>query len=162
MGFIRNSLITGLSIFVLTGCGPSTEVRNEYKTLHEDAVVEDVIFIPSRHGSSSGVGYDLTGEGGLSITSGSVSIPEKYAVVFKCKHGKFIVQAEGYDAGTSNDSLEISVRDLWKKISKGDTVDVLYRELYECTYKDTNNDGKLELISSHFIDYDFLDANKKK
>ena len=164
MGIIGNSAMAGLVLLALTGCSPSTQTKREYSmVLHEDAVVEDVIFMPARHGSDAGPTFDLTGEGGIGIAITNVSLPEKYAVIFVCQQHKqkFIIQGEGYSASRTDDSLEVSVRDLWSKISKGDTVDVSYRELFMRTYKDTDGDGKRELIAEKFLDYDFLDANKK-
>jgi hypothetical protein len=153
-------LITGIASYTI-GCSswPYTK-RETSQDLHETAIVEDAFFMPSRHGSSSGLGYDLTGEGGLSVHSGSVNLPEKYAVVFKCQHGKFIIEEEGKSAQEKN-GKEISTRELWEKLSKGDTVDVTYREIYDVHYEDTNDDGKCEPVDSSFVDYDFIDANKK-
>jgi|SRR3989344_2786030 len=148
--------IVGLSLKLL-GCGPAPETRTEYSnTLYESAIVSDAVYIPSRHGSGSGIGptMDFDGNIGISVTSVSVDIPEKYAIVFKCKHGKFI--SEGEDQRH---------KDLWKKLSEGDSVKVSYREIFSSYYEDKNNDDKLDLISRSLIGYDFLDAvrlNKNK
>jgi hypothetical protein len=134
---MKKSLIV-LALVLLAGC---------YRTertgiMHEDASVEDTIFQPSQHGS--GTAYDLTGKGGLSVTS--VDIPEKYALIFKCQHGKFVIQGTGerYKA-------------LWKRLSKGQKVDVSYQEVYR-VYK--SDDGKQP--GRVLEKYDFLDATVKE
>lgn len=130
------------------------ETRTEYSDiLHEDAKVVDVVYTPSRHGSGVGPSFGMTSEGdaaiGIAITS--VSIPQKYAVVFKCQHGKFI--SEGEDKRH---------KDLWERLQEGQDVDVTYKEIYEATYIDINKDGKKELRERKLIKYDFLDAQPKE
>jgi hypothetical protein len=129
------------------------ETRTEYSdVLHEDAKVVDVAYTPSRHGSGAGPSFGMTSGGdvamGLSVTS--VSIPKKYAVVFKCQHGKFIVEGEDEEH-----------KKLWERLQEGEDVDVTYREIYETTYQDYDKDGKKEFIERKLIDYDFLDAQPK-
>lgn len=130
------------------------ETRTEYsKVLHEDAKVVDVVYTPSRHGGGIGPSFGMTSGGdaavGLAVTS--VNIPEKYAVVFKCQHGKFIVEGEDKEH-----------KNLWGRLQEGQEVDVTYKEIYEATYMDANKDGKKEYIERKLIKYDFLDAKPKK
>lgn len=144
-------ILTSLGSILLTGCEQTkTELSD---ILHEDAIVSDVVYSPSNHGSGVGPTFNIGAEDtpgvGLAVTS--VSIPEKYAVVFKCKHGKFIVE------GTDNEHKK-----LWERLEQGQEVDVTYREFYRCTYDDIDKDGKKELINKELIDYDFLDAQPKK
>lgn len=68
-----------------------------------------------------------------------------FTVVFKCQHGKFTVED----------------RYLWERMVKGQDVDVAYKEIYEATYKDLNNDGKRDLVERKLVKYDFLDAQPK-
>jgi len=105
-------------------------------TLTEQAVVADVVYTPSRHGSGSGTGFDTHGD--LSFTDMKIDIPEKYAVVFKCQHGKFIVTG----------------KELWDHLAEGDSVRVFYRE----EYKMIKRDGDTE---RHLVGYDFLNVEKK-
>jgi len=120
--------------------------------LQEDAEVVDVVYSPSRHGSGAGpsFGMDMDGNPTMGLAVTSVSIPEKYAVVFKCQHGKFIVE------GTDNEH-----KDLWERMVEGQDVDVTYKEIYEATYKDLNNDGKRDLVERKLVKYDFLNAQPK-
>lgn len=106
-------------------------------------------YIPSRHGSGSGIGPSIGFDGnvGIAITSVSVNIPEKYAVVYKCKHGKFI--SEGTDQRH---------KDLWERFTEGDSVNVSYREVFQSYYEDKDDDDDLDLVSRTLVDYDFLDA----
>lgn len=149
---IPYTLALGLSSGLLTGC---KETKIELSDiLHEDAIVSDVVYTPSRHGSGGGMGptIDITGDGGIGVamTSVSVHIPEKYAVVFKCQHGKFIV------GGTDKQH-----RDIWERFSEGQNVDISYREVFKSVYDDIDGDGKDDLLERKLIDYDFLDAQPK-
>lgn len=133
------AFIIALSIIMahIAGCQRIVTEYSEKKT--EPAVVEDVIFTPSLHGS--GVGPTFTGEGDVGITFTSVNIPEKYAVVFRCQHGKFVIQGTGE-----------KYKKLWEHLVRNQEVTVHYKEIYRVTY-----DGD-EVLSRELIDYDFLDA----
>ena len=74
--------------------------------LRESALVEDLPFVPAGHGSGSG----LSMKGDVTFTS--VDIPARYATVFQCQHGKFVIEGEA----------------LWKSLTKGERVTVVYRE----------------------------------
>jgi len=151
----KYSFLTSLllsSSFVL-GCSGRETRREVSDILHEDAIVVDVVYTPSRHGSGAGLGptIDFDGNIGISFSSVSVNIPEKYAVVFKCEHGKFI------SAGT-----DARHKELWERLQEGQDVDVTYREIFESTYEDIDKDGKKDLIKRKLIAYDFLDAQLKE
>jgi hypothetical protein len=147
--------VCGIAL-LLTGC---PEVKREFSsTLHEDAVVVEVVYTPPRHDSQVGftafktgpVGVDYGGNVGIGIGGGlqisEVTVHEKFAVVFKCKHGEFIVTRK-----------EIYHQ---LKEQKGKTVVVDYREVYRTTYAD-DNDGKKQAIERVLVDYDFLGATLK-
>ncbi len=134
--------LTGATLLALAGC---KETKTESSDLlYEDAIVSDVVYSPSKHGSGVGPTIDLTGEGGMGIAFTSVSVPEKYAVVFKCQHGKFIVEGETPE-----------YKELWNRFEEGDSVNVSYKEIYKSVYE---ND---RLIERTLTAYDFLDAQKK-
>ncbi len=153
----------GLIIF-LNGCNlPYTKMENS-KVLHEPAVVSETVRSPSRHDTEielkalnmsgrgfGSIGMDYGGNMGIGIGGGlqisSSKVPEKYGVVFKCQHGKFI--SEGSDNRH---------KDLWSRLSEGDSVDVNYMEIYQTTYQDSNKDGTDDIIKRVLIGYDFLDA----
>ncbi len=143
--------ICAMALF-LTGC---REVKEEFSdTLHEDAVVSDAVYTPSRHDTQLdytatdvgpvGIGYGgdigIRVGGGLQINT--VEVPEKFAVVFKCQHGQFIVTKKNV-----YDNLKDHI---------GETVDVAYREVYRAVY-DTKDNERI-LISRALVDYDFLTA----
>lgn len=116
---------------VLGGC-----YKTEYgQELTERAEVDDTILAPSQHGSASGIAID--GKGRVGPTFSSVDIAEKYAVVFRCQHGKFIIE------GTDDRH-----KDLWQRMKRGEQVIVRYREQYR-----VEKDGSKTLTK-----YDFLDA----
>ena len=144
---LQRSAIAGLAALAVGGCGP--DIKNDSSTiLHEKGVVVDVVYSPSKHGSGAGPTIDFNGNIGIAFTS--VTVPERYAVVFKCEHGeKFIVQGKTQE-----------YKDLWQRFVEGDSVDISYKELYRSTYEDTNDDGEKELVKRELIDYDFLDAQK--
>lgn len=122
-----------LSFMFLAACGDFGE-KIYSANMDEPATVEDVIFSPSQHGSGTGVGFSMGGD--VSITSHSVDIAAKYAVVFRCRHGKFIIQGEGE-----------RYKQLWQRMVKGNEVTVTFREVHR-QYKD----GRKEFIKYNFVD----------
>lgn len=151
---IATVLVCGVVLFS-SGC---QEIKQEYsETLHEDAVIVEAVYTPSRHDSQVGLtaiktgpmGVDYGGNFGIRVGGGlqisSVTVPEKFAVVFKCQHGQFI----------------ITRKEIYEKFKdyKGKMVDVAYREVYRTTY-DTK-DGKKQVVERALVDYDFLDATLK-
>lgn len=154
---MRNIIVTLVCLVTLflVGC---QEVKQEFSgNLIEDAVIVEAVYTPSSHDRKLGLtafklgplGVDFSGNSGLRIGGGlqvsGVTVPEKFAVVFKCQHGKFIItQKEVYEKF---------------KDHEGEKVEVLYREIYRTTYE--KKDGKLEVISRVLEDYDFLSAEIK-
>lgn len=127
---------------LLVGC---QEVKQEFsETLHEDAVIENVVYTPSKHESqiklSAGGGIMM---GGIRIAR--VTVPEKFAVVFRCQHGQFI----------------ITRKEVYEKFKdhNGEMVDVAYRKVYMTTYD--RKDGEKQIVANELVDYDFLDATFK-
>jgi len=107
--------IVALSVFG-TDC-TSIERSDPMK---EDVVVADVVYTPSRHGSGIGVGPTTGSQGGMAIVVTSIDIPEVKAIVFQCKHGKFIIK----------DSV------LWERLKEGQEAVALYQEIYEVKGKE--------------------------
>src|SRR3989344_176073 len=152
---IAVTVVCGLTFF-LAAC---QEVKQEFSdTLHEDAAIVEAVYTPSRHDSQVGLtaiktgpmGIDYGGNFGIRVGGGlqisSVTVPKKFAVVFKCQHGQFI----------------ISRKEVYEKFKdhKDKTVDVAYREVYRTTY-DTK-DGQKQVVARELVDYDFLDATFKQ
>lgn len=136
---LRNKLvIAGMAIvFLLQGC--VREVTEYSPELTEEATVVDVVYVPSRHGDGVGPTVGSNGEVGLAFTS--VDIPEKYAVVFECQHGKFIIEHN-----------QEKTKELWQRLHRDQKVTVTYREEYRAKY-----DGE-KLIERRLHKYDFIDA----
>lgn len=144
-------------VLLSTGC---KEIKREFSdTLHEDAVIIETVYTPSRHNAELGltliktgpgpIGMDFGGNFGIVLGGGlqisSVTVPEKFAIVFKCQHGQFIItRKETYEK---------------LKNHKGKTVDVAYREVYRTTY-DTK-DGEKQVVERVLVDYNFLTATLK-
>jgi len=127
-----------LLALLLTGCDfPKTEYGN---TLVEDGEIYDTAYLPAGHGSETAIGFDHKGR--TIVTPISISIPERYAIVFKCKHGKFIIDGE-------------KAKGLYNRFERGDKCIISYREVYLVKMKDGKEVGR----SVH--DLDFLDAKHK-
>ena len=139
-------LATGLTF---TGC----EKRGIYyenessPVLHEQARVAQTVYVPASDGHGSTTGYNFGKGGGLTVSSVNIHIPAKYAVVFECQHGKFIIEGG-----------EDKYKTLWEKLKDNQTVDVEYKEIYEVKYSYEGNDNKTAL-EKNIIKYDFLNAN---
>jgi hypothetical protein len=118
-------------LIVLCGC-----THEERKDKTEPGKVVDLVYTPSTHGD--GVGMDMTGKGGISIVS--VDVQEKYAVVFECQHGKFIVQGDKDSPAHAE----------WQKLHKDEPVIISYQEIF-----DVDDKTKTAVIKG----YHFLDAN---
>jgi hypothetical protein len=105
----------------------------------EDGEVLDVIYMPSRHGAGFGpsVGVDTDGGVASGVSIVSVDMPSKFAVVFKCQHGKFVVQSEGDES---------RAHQLWKKLTQGMRVTIAYQEEYR-----ENSQGR-QFVKYHFVD----------
>lgn len=120
-----------VALVLLAGCpqcGPSYG-----PALSEPAEVDSLAFVPEGHGSGSG----LTSNGHTVFTS--VYIPARYAVVFHCQHGKFVIEGD-----------DDRHRALWEKFKEHDQVTVRYREKLE-----HHDDG------NRVVGLDFLDAEKR-
>lgn len=105
--------------------------------LVETGEVLEVIYQPGqRHEVKTTWEDTLLGSGNIPHTSKVIDSANKYSVVFKCQHGKFLIEDEG--KGTRAEKL-------WKKLEKGNKVRIWYHEVME--------DGKVDR-------YEFVDAEK--
>jgi len=118
----------------------------------------ETVYTPSKHELGLGVtaikiggglGVDFSGDLGLGIGSrlqvSSSEVPEKFAVVFKCKHGKFIVER----------------KEIYEKLKgkDGRNVDISYTEVYRTTYE--KKDGKEYVSNRVLTKYHLVDATLK-
>lgn len=156
---MRKYVVSFFAAFLmLLACSGCVRVETEQSSvLHEDAVVIETVYTPSRHDTNLGmtaikagaIGMDFSGDVGIRIGGGlqisSSEVPEKFAVVFKCKHGKFIVDH----------------KEVYEKLKgkEDKIVDVSYTEVYQTTYD--KKDGKEYVIDRILIKYHFLDATLK-
>lgn len=99
----------------LLAVGLAAACTHEGPRQTEQARVDDLIFSPAQHGT--GVGTGFTPKGRVVTTVTSVDIPAAYAVVFECRHGRFVVQGQ-------DDRHEA----LWGRLRKGQEVLVEFAE----------------------------------
>lgn len=142
------------SLFI--SCNKKTESERS-EILHEDGIVSTTVYTPSSHSTTVGMtalktggfGMDYGGNMGIRLGSGlqisSVTVPEKFSVVFQCTHGKFVVEDK-----TVYEKL---------KNHEGKSVDISYYEMYQTSFKKEN--GKWNLEKRVLIDYDFVNAVPK-
>ncbi|MDO8572954.1 MAG: hypothetical protein Q7S11_04305 [bacterium] len=125
-------------LLALTACKTT---KTEYSpNLTEKARVVDLIYTPAVHGS--GVGPTVSTNGSFGLAFVDVDTIQKYAVVFECPHGKFIVE-----------NNQRKTKELWQKLKKDQEVTVTYREIYRATYEDDS------LLERRLKKYDFIDAD---
>ena len=130
---INLAIVVALAAVFLTGCDlPVTEYS---KMLTESGEVYDVAYVPRGHGSDTAIGFNTGKGGGMTVTPVSVTIPERYAVVFKCEHGKFVITGDKAKA-------------LYYRLERGQRVSIYYRIIYKVTKKG----GRVQ------TDLDFIDA----
>ena len=132
--------LLGVLLLLVGGCAD----YEHSEEMTEPATVTEVAYVPSQHGTGVGpsFGSDSSGNSTMGIAITSVSISEKYAVVFECQHGKFIVESEKDGDGYK----------LWQRLKEGQQVTVSYREMYWT--KKRNG----EIVEKHLVGYDFLNA----
>lgn len=133
-----------LSILLLFIVGCNFNYREDRlvysEVLNEEATVVDLVYTPGMHYSDLDIGFSTSGD--FTFTPRSTRIRPKYAVVFECQHGKFIVQGEEGSNGHKQ----------WKKLKQGQKVTVLYKEIYSDTYEGD------KFIQRVIINMDFLDT----
>jgi hypothetical protein len=152
----RISLVLSIGFLasILVGCKDTVSEQKLSPELTEKATVADLVYTPSNHGSNINPSVHITSEGdlGLGLTFTEVDIPEKYAVVFQCQHGKFIVQDNQKKA-----------KELWNRLKTGQEVMVWYNEVYQEDYAVNRTwwgkELSRELIARKLLKYRFNDAN---
>jgi hypothetical protein len=106
------AVILAAGLMLLSGC--NGRYTKGGPVLTEQGRVADLPYVPSGHGSGSG--FAINSKGGLSPTFTSVSIPARYAIVFECTHGRFVIEGHA---------------ELWKRLHVGELVDIHYYEILE-------------------------------
>ncbi|MBI3956597.1 MAG: hypothetical protein HY340_01270 [Candidatus Kerfeldbacteria bacterium] len=143
-----------LAAMALSGCGKQI-VQETSAELHEDAIIANAVHTPSDHRVGLGmtafdlddnIGFDMSGNMGLKLGGGlqvsSSTVPEKFAVVFRCPHGEFIIER----------------REIYERLHNctGHTADISYREVYRTTKE--RRDGEWTVSDRVLVDFDFLNA----
>ena len=162
-------LIGAAVLFGLTSCGPTKEYSGD---MNEKAIIISMIYSPSVHetkieptmakmgGKYGGLGIGYSGEQGMRIGKNmqitESTIPEQFGVVFQCQHGTFTIQGPGVIEGQVS-----KYKVLYDKLNghRGDTVNVIYQEIYNVTYKKQDGkkvEDKRVLVDLHFIDAQLL------
>lgn len=133
----KTFFILTVALMLATACDiPKTEYSD---VMTEKGTVFDTTYIPKGHGKDTAIGFSHSangGNGGITITPVDIKIPERFAVVFKCQHGKFVIDGK-------------KAKDLYSRLDPGDEVVIKYREVYKVT-----SNGK------SLVDLDFIDATK--
>jgi len=89
-------IIVCLGLIIICGCSEKF-MFEESLPLKEEAKVLSMIYTPSYHGSGTGIGPTLnmsSGGMGIAITSVTIHVAEKYAILFQCQHGKFVIECD--------------------------------------------------------------------
>lgn len=114
-------ILIGLAISAtVISCGGCRQIEFGPE-LTEPATVVDTCYVPAGHGSGMGIGNSSNGDAVATVTS--VDIPARYAIVFRCQHGKFVIEDERAEA-------------LYRLIDRGDEVVVRYVEKFEVVGKE--------------------------
>ena len=139
---------TYLRLGILVGallCVSCLSEISEYSEEHtEDGSVYDVVYMPSGHSSEVAPGFTMNGD--LTFTSVDINLPERYAVIFKCKHGKFVIDGN-------------HGKELFQRLEKGDKVTINYLEKHRVIKRKVED--KI-IVEDKLMDLDFLDAIKQK
>jgi len=90
------------------------------EVMTEQGYVEQTIFTPSSHGTGVGPSFH-NGEIGLAITS--IDVPEIYAVVFHCQHGKFVIQGGSEVTISYREVYMVDLKAKTKRLIKYDFMD---------------------------------------
>jgi hypothetical protein len=136
---INMLLVLAIVAAFLVGCDVE---RTEYENsgiMTESATVVDLVYMPKNHGSSIGPTIDMNLRFGVALSD--VDMPEKYAIVFECQHGKFVVEHD-----------QVKMKGLYQMLHRDQKVIVTYQEVYEVTKKGGEIVTPRKLVKFHFID----------
>ena len=138
-------LISGIAgSLAFSGCNFNYSEEEQSEILYEKGKVITTLYSKRHDDSDMGVG--ITTGGDLAITSTSITIPERWGVVFRCEHkNKFPIMGE-----------DEKYKKLWEKLDEGDSVKISYKEIYKVMY----NGKTKQVINKELMDYDFIDAEK--
>ncbi len=140
-------LVGGVAVMILVGCTETETIEKTSPEMTESATVADLVYTPSNHGDGVGPTINMAGHIGIAFTE--IDVPEKYAVVFECQHGKFIIDNQD------------KAPELWRRLKRDQKVTVRYNEVYEESSTVTTDWGRevsRQLNSRKLLKYHFIDA----
>jgi len=148
-GFVlKTSLFLLLLSLLLLACSLSEHEVSFSQEMQEPATIVDLVFTPKRHTST--ISTSLDSHFNVQVVPVSIRIPERYAVVFQCQHGKFVIDREPI------------AEEMWRAFRVNQKVTVYYREEYLDRYRVTRKwyGGLVErkLIERQLRDYYFIQA----
>ncbi len=91
--------------------------------LVEEGVVVETLHLPSQ--STTDVAPGLTTGGDLTVSVHTTTFPERWNVVIRCPHGKFVLDSQRHGIA----------RGVWEDVAVGDRVRITYREVQEVVYE---------------------------
>ena len=147
--FAVSAILAVLCVLILDGC---EIVKTEHSDiLQEEAVVVSTIHTPSKHNMAVGLSaVDFSGNPGISLGNGlqvsQTTVPEKFAVLFRCPHGEFVIEKKPIYDRFQNQA--------------GQKVYVWYREIYRTIYREEEH-GETVLVNRALTKYEFVDATLK-
>jgi hypothetical protein len=135
---MRSANRLAITALMITGLLAACYKTETSATLTEPGRIEQMTWTPSNSGSGAGIGVDPS-SGNAVVVSTSVYLPEKYAIVISCLHGKFSLNPDGENA-----------RRIFAHFKQGDSITIHYTEVYH------RRGDQRELYK-----LDFLDATRR-
>lgn len=89
----------------------------------EDGVVVETLHLPGQ--SSTDISPGMTMNGDLTWSVHTTSFPERWNVVIKCQHGKFVLDSQRHEIA----------RGVWEGVTVGDRVRITYHEVFVSIYE---------------------------
>lgn len=120
----RLAMVGGLCL-AIAGCSPADTYGPEQR---EKVTVSKLIYVPAGHGSDIPIGYGGSKGGGVTVTPVNIYIPERYGIVFQCRHRSFAIDGAKYKA-------------LWGSLHEGQEVTIRYRLIYKWKDKRATANG---------------------
>jgi hypothetical protein len=141
---LKSLFLAVVVLFASLPIGCNKTISEQSKVMTESAVVDDLVFTPENHSMDIIPAVRVEADGNVRSTIDIMprDIPERYAIVFECVHGKFIVQSD-----------QEKTKALYKKLKKGQKVTVSYFELYETVVR-----GDKVVTPKHLVKYKFINA----
>ena len=122
----KRGILLILIAFLALACGDFG--KEERVRFEEPAKVQVLAYTPGFH--SSDIAPGISTSGNFTFSSVTVSAPEKWSIVFKCKHGSFVIER----------------REIFEKLEQGQEVTVISDERWR-----VYEDGRRDFLGYGFI-----------